>query len=60
MRLYGIQQACRIFCMLGVLCGLCSCGWEGAKEVIATAARMDQTEHVVYDDTAAISGVIRK
>lgn len=59
-RLYGIQQACRIFCVLGVLCGLCSCGWEGAKEVIATAERMDQTEHVVYDDTAAIAGVIRK
>ena len=59
-RLYGIQQACRIFCVLGVLCGLCSCGWEGAKEVIATADKMDKTEHVVYDDTAAIAGVIRK
>ena len=59
-RLYGIQQACRIFCVLGVLCGLCSCGWKGAKKVIATAERMDQTEYVVYDDTAAIAGVIRK
>ena len=38
---------------------LCSCGWKDAKEVIATAERMDKTEHVVYDDTAAIAGVIR-
>jgi hypothetical protein len=38
----------------------CSCGWKDAKEVIATAERMDMTEHVVYDDTAAIAGVIRK
>lgn len=38
----------------------CSCGWKDAKEVIATAERMDKTEHVVYDDTAAIAGVIRK
>ena len=37
----------------------CSCGWKDAKEVIATAERMDKTEHVVYDDTAAIAGVIR-
>ncbi len=57
---YMIQQACRIFCMLGVLCGLCSCGWKGAKEVIATADKMDQTEYVVYDDTAALAGVICK
>ena len=57
---YIIQQACRMFCLLGVLCGLCSCGWKGAKEVIATADKMDQTEHVVYDDTAALAGVICK
>ena len=57
---YIIQQACRMFCVLGVLCGLCSCGWKGAKEVIATADKMDQTEHVVYDDTAALAGVICK
>ena len=38
----------------------CSCGWKDAQEVIATAERMDKTEHVVYDDTAAIAGVIRK
>ena len=64
MRSYRIQQACRMFCVVGVLCvvlcGLCSCGWKGAQEVIATAERMDKTEHVVYDDTTAIAGVIRK
>ena len=49
-----------MFCVLGVLCGLCSCGWKGAKEVIATADKMDQTEYVVYDDTAALAGVICK
>lgn len=48
-----------IICILGILHILTSCGWQEAKEVIATAERMDKTEHVVYDDTAAISGVIR-
>ena len=52
-----------MFCVLGMLCGvmvgLSSCGWQEAKEVIAVADSLDQTEHVVYDDTAAIAGVIR-
>mgnify|MGYP002517885987 CR=1 FL=1 len=64
MRSYRMQQTCRMFCVVGVLCvvmcGGSSCGWKDAKEVIATAERMDKTEHVVYDDTAAIAGVIRK
>ena len=64
MRSYRMQQTCRMFCVVGVLCsvmcGLCSCGWKETQEVIATAERMDKTEHVVYDDTAAIAGVIRK
>ena len=63
MRLYRIQQACRMFCVVGVLCvvmcGVSSCGWKDAKEVIATAERMDKTEHVVYDDTAALGRTIR-
>lgn len=49
-----------IICILGILHILTSCGWQEAKEVIAVAERMDKTEHVVYDDTAAIAGVIRK
>ena len=38
----------------------CSCGWKDAKEVIATAEKMDKTEHVIYDDTAALAVMIRK
>ena len=64
MRSYRMQQTCRMVCVVGVLCvvmcGVSSCGWKDAKEVIATAEKMDKTEHVVYDDTAAIAGVIRK
>ena len=64
MRSYRMQQTYRMFCVVGVLCvvmcGGSSCGWKDAQEVIATAERMDKTEHVVYDDTAAIAGVIRK
>ena len=48
-----------MICVLGMICLCSSCGWQEAKEVIATAERMDKTEHVVYDDTAAIAGVIR-
>jgi hypothetical protein len=37
------------------LCGgLTSCHWHEAKEVIATADNLDQTKHVIYDDTAAL------
>ena len=43
-----------MICVLGMICLCSSCGWQEAKEVIATAERMDKTEHVVYDDTAAI------
>ena len=57
------QQAYRMFCVVGVLCvvmlGLCSCTWQEAKEVIAVADSLDQTEHVIYDDTAALGRTIR-
>ena len=57
------SQACRVFCVLGVLCGamsgLSSCGWQEAKEVIVLADSIDQTEHVIYDDTAALGRAIR-
>jgi hypothetical protein len=45
--------------MLGLVCGFASCGWHEAKEVIITADSLDQNEHVIYDDTAALGGVIR-
>ena len=57
------QQAYRMFCVVGVLCvvmlGLCSCTWQEAKEVIAVADSLDQTEYVIYDDTAALGRTIR-
>ena len=57
------QQVCRMVCVLGVvcgaMCGLSSCHWHEAKEVIAVADSLDQTEHVIYDDTAALSRTIR-
>ena len=49
-----------LICVLGMVCLFSFCGWKDAQEVIAMAERMDKTEHVVYDDTAAIAGVIRK
>lgn len=57
------QSACRVVCMLGLVCGLlcgsASCGWQEAKEVIALADSLDQAERVIYDDTAALGKSIR-
>ena len=48
-----------ILCVLGLTFLFSSCGWHEAKEVIATADSLDQTEHVIYDDTAALGRIIR-
>ena len=48
-----------IICILGILHILTSCGWQEAKEVIAVADSLDWAEHVIYDDTAALSKAIR-
>ena len=53
------SQACRLVCMLGLVCGFASCRWHEAKEGIVLADSIDQTEHVIYDDTAALGKVIR-
>ena len=57
------SQACRMVCVVGLvcsaMCGLSSCGWHEAKEVIAVADSLDQAEHVIYDDTAALGRTIR-
>ena len=57
------QKACRVVCVLGLLyvmmCAFTSCHWHEAKEVIAVADSLDQTEHVIYDDTAALGRTIR-
>ncbi len=34
-------------------------GWSEARKIIAVADSLDQSEHVVYDDTAALSKAIR-
>ena len=54
--------SCHIYhllCVLGLVCFFTSCHWREAKEVIATADSLDQTKHVIYDDTAALSKAIR-
>ena len=56
---YIWQYACRLVCVLGLVCGFASCGWQEAKEVIVLADSIDQTEHVIYDDTAALGKAIR-
>ena len=38
---------------------LASCHWQEAKDVIAMADSLDQTEHVIYNDTAALGQTIR-
>lgn len=52
------QSACRVVCVLVLLCGLVSCRWHAAEAVIAMADSIDQTEHVIYDDTVALREVI--
>ena len=48
-----------LLCALGLVCFFTSCHWHEAKNVIATADSLDQTEHVIYDDTAALRNAIR-
>ena len=48
-----------LICVLGVMCIFTSCRWHEAKEVIVLADSIDQTEHVIYDDTAALGKAIR-
>ena len=48
-----------ILCVVGLVFILSSCHWREAKEVIATADSLDQAEHVIYDDTAALGKAIR-
>ena len=54
--------SCHIYhllCVLGLVCFFTSCHWHEAKNVIATADSLDQAEHVIYDDTAALGRTIR-
>ena len=61
-----------IICVLGIMCFLTSCHgvpdetrfmgclhWHKSKEVIALADSLDQAEHIIYSDTAALGMAIR-
>ena len=49
----------RNICLVIILIGLLSsCHWQEAKQVICLADSLDQTEHTLYDDTAAIQQAI--
>lgn len=56
---YILRHACRMLCVLLVLCGLASCRWHDAREVVALADSIDQNYHVIYDDTVALHSVIQ-
>ena len=53
-------MVCVLGLVCGAMCGLSSCGWQEAKDVIAVADSLDQTEHVIYNDTAALGRTIRR
>ena len=52
------QCACRWVCMLGLACAISSCLWQEADAVVAMADSIDQTQHVIYDDTLALRKAI--
>ena len=56
---YMLRMACRMFCVLVLVCGMVSCGWHETGKVVAQAEMLDKTEHVIYDDTAALGRTIR-
>ena len=49
-----------IILLLSLVLGCASCQWHEAEAVIAMADSIDQTQHVIYDDTAALGLVIRQ
>ena len=49
-----------IILLLSLVLGCVSCQWHEAEAVIAMADSIDQTQHVIYDDTAALGLVIRQ
>ena len=46
--------------LLPLYLGCTSCHWHEAETVIAMADSIDQTQHVIYDDTAALGLTIRQ
>ena len=50
----------RNICLVIILISLLSsCHWQEAKQVISLADSLDQTEHTLFDDTAALQQLIR-
>ena len=49
-----------IILLLSLVLGCASCQWHEAEAVVAMADSIDQTQHVIYDDTAALGLVIRQ
>ena len=55
----NILHPIRMVCIFALCCVLSACHWQEARQVIAMADSLDQAEHVIYDDTAALSKAIR-
>ena len=56
-----VHQACNLVGILVVIFMFSACSsWQEAKDVIALADSLDQAEHVIYDDTAALGQTIRR
>lgn len=58
-RVSNILHPIRMVCIFALCCVLSACHWQEARQVIAMADSLDQAEHVIYDDTAALSKAIR-
>ena len=55
----NILHPIRMVCIFALCCVLSACHWQEARQVIALADSLDRAEHVIYDDTAALSKAIR-
>ena len=51
-----MQNICLFIVLISLLT---SCHWQEAKQVICLADSLDQTEHILYEDTAALQQAIR-
>ena len=58
-RVSNILHPIRMVCIFALCCVLSACHWQEARQVIAVADSLDRAEHVIYDDTAALSKAIR-
>ena len=58
-RVSNILHPIRMVCIFALCCVLSACHWQEARQVIAMADSLDRAEHVIYDDTAALSKTIR-